>query len=99
MKFPLSAHRNIDRRNVFSLARQPPCRPTPYNLTHYITSLFFFRPQYIALSDKPLSSPVSMSNKITFTVGLSKSKKIYEFSVFYILYAWNWALPAKYPVL
>jgi len=26
-----------------------------------------------------------MSNKIAFTAGLSKSKKIYEFSVFYIL--------------
>jgi len=74
--------RNIDSLNFFSLAGRPPIPLTPYNPNYYMTTLFLFRPQYIAQANKLLSSPVPMSNKIALTTKRAKPKKSQIFCFF-----------------
>jgi len=84
--------RNIDSLNFFSLTGRPPIPLTPYNTNHHITESLPLRTQHMAQPNKPLSSPVPMSNKIALTTKRAKPKKL-QILCFFIPPTLNAACP------
>jgi len=86
MKVTPLTYTNIDTATIFSLTGLALAQLTPYNLNHYIAESLLLRLQYIARATGPLSSYISVSNKISLVVSQTKPKKITDFAVFIFLH-------------